>query len=85
MLYLVATALSRQDRYPPNTFEIILRLVLGVLILLKLPAIANTALIVTVIYLLYHPLGAKKIRMSEFNNPEKKKGDRNRYYNSMER
>ena len=61
MLYLVATALSRQDRYPLNTFEIILRLVLGVLILLKLPAIANTALIVTVIYLLYHhTLGAKK-------------------------
>ena len=61
MLYLVATALSRQDRYPLNTFEIILRLVLGVLILLKLPAIANTALIVTVIYLLYHnTLGAKR-------------------------
>ncbi len=61
MLYLVATALSRQDRYPLNTFEIILRLVLGVLILLKLPAIANTALIVTVIYLLFHhTLGAKR-------------------------
>ena len=61
MLYLVATALSRQDRYLLNTFEIILRLLLGVLILLKLPAIANTALIVTVIYLLYHhTLGAKK-------------------------
>ena len=60
MLYLVATALSRQDRYPLNTFEIILRFVLGVLILLKLPAIANTALIFTVIYLLYHhTLGAK--------------------------
>ena len=61
MLYLVATALSRQDRYALNTFEIILRLMLGVLILLKLPAIANTSLIVTVIYLLYHhTLGAKK-------------------------
>ena len=61
MLYLVATALSRQDRYALNTFEVILRLVLGVLILLKLPAIANTALIVTVAYLLYHhTLGAKR-------------------------
>lgn len=61
MLYLVATALSRQDRYALNNLEIILRVVLGVLILLKIPIVANTALMLTVIYLLYHhTLGAKK-------------------------
>ena len=54
MLYLVATALSRQDRFLLNSFEIILRLVLAALILLKLPVIANTALTITVLYLLYH-------------------------------
>ncbi|MAI12037.1 MAG: hypothetical protein CBD27_09455 [Rhodospirillaceae bacterium TMED167] len=61
MLYLVATALSRQDRYALNTFEIVLRLVFGVLILLKIPAIAHTALVFTVLYLVYHhTLGARK-------------------------
>lgn len=57
MLYLVASALSRFDKSNLTGFDIGLRLVLAVLILLKIPVIANSALAVTIIYLAIHHLG----------------------------
>jgi TRAP-type uncharacterized transport system fused permease subunit len=57
MLYLVATALSRQDKYGLSTIEIGLRLVLAALILLKIPMLANSALVVTFFYLAFHHFG----------------------------
>ena len=61
MLYLVATALSRQDKFALPTFEVILRLVLAALILLKISAIANTALVVVGLYLAFHHFGGAQL------------------------
>ena len=61
MLYLVATALSRQDKFELSYFDIGLRLVLAALILLKIPVIANTALVITVLYLAFHHFGGGKV------------------------
>jgi TRAP transporter 4TM/12TM fusion protein len=61
VLYLVASALSRQDRTGLSVGGIVLRIVLAVLILLKLPLVANSALAVTGAYLIYHHLsGARR-------------------------
>ncbi|MDP6842575.1 MAG: hypothetical protein QGH73_12925, partial [Rhodospirillales bacterium] len=60
VLYLVASALSRQDKSGLSTFGIVLRLVLAVLILLKIPLIANSALVVTGLYLIFHHLGVAR-------------------------
>jgi len=57
MLYLVATALSRQDKFALSTFEVMLRLVLAALILLKISAIANIALAAVGLYLAFHHFG----------------------------
>ncbi|MDP6427599.1 MAG: TRAP transporter large permease subunit [Rhodospirillales bacterium] len=57
VLYLVASALSRQDKSGLSMFGIVLRMVLAVLILLKVPLIANSALVVTGLYLIFHHLG----------------------------
>jgi TRAP transporter 4TM/12TM fusion protein len=56
-LYLVASALSRHDKARLSVFDIALRLVLAVLILLKVPMLANAALGVTVLYLAWHHIG----------------------------
>lgn len=56
-LYLVASALSRHDRYGLSTFDIVLRLGLAVLLLLKAPIVANSALAITCLYLVFHHLG----------------------------
>jgi TRAP-type uncharacterized transport system fused permease subunit len=56
-LYLVASALSRFDKSALSTLGIALRLVLAVLILLKIPLIANTAVIAALAYLLLHHVG----------------------------
>ena len=56
VLYLVASALSRFDRANLNTFDIGLRFVLAVLVILKAPTISTGALIVTALYLAYHHL-----------------------------
>ena len=61
VLYLIASALSRQDKTGLSIFSILLRLVLAVLILLKLPMIANSALIFTLLYLAFHHFGAARI------------------------
>jgi TRAP transporter 4TM/12TM fusion protein len=61
ILYLVASALSRQDKYGLTTFDIGLRFVLALLIILKLPLIANSALVVTALYLAFHHFGGGKI------------------------
>ncbi len=65
MLYLVATALSRQDKYGLSTIEIGLRLVLAALILLKVPMLANSALVVTFFYLAFHHLGGLRLLKRE--------------------
>jgi TRAP-type uncharacterized transport system fused permease subunit len=68
VLYLVASALSRFDKSRLRPLAIVLRLVLAVLILLKIPMIANAALAVALIYLAAHRLGllpfAKSLRPS---------------------
>jgi TRAP transporter 4TM/12TM fusion protein len=61
ILYLVASALSRQDKYGLTTVDIGLRFVLALLIILKLPLIANSALVVTALYLAFHHFGGGKI------------------------
>ncbi len=56
-LYLVASALSRYDAARLSGFAVSLRLVLAVLVLLKSPAVAVTALAVAALYLAFHHLG----------------------------
>jgi TRAP-type uncharacterized transport system fused permease subunit len=56
VLYLAASGLSRQDKYGLSPFDIALRFVLAVLILLKLPIIANAALVMSGLYLAFHHL-----------------------------
>ena len=65
MLYLVATALSRQDKYDFSTIEVGLRLGLAALILLKVPMLANSALVVTFFYLAVHYFGALRLLKRE--------------------
>ncbi|MBT3990276.1 MAG: TRAP transporter large permease subunit [Rhodospirillaceae bacterium] len=61
ILYLVASALSRQDKYRLSPFDIALRCVLALLILLKIPLIANSALVVAGLYLAFHHFGGGKL------------------------
>ena len=53
-LYLVASALSRFDAAPLSAYEVGLRLVLAVLLLLKAPVVAGSALATAAVYLLVH-------------------------------
>ena len=64
-LYLVASALSRFDAARLATYEIALRLALAVLLLMKAPTIAGSALAVTGIYLLVHHAAARRRRAPE--------------------
>jgi hypothetical protein len=61
MLYLVATALSQQDKFGLSVLEIALRIVLAALLLLKVPLIANTALVITLLYLAFHHFGVGRL------------------------
>jgi TRAP transporter 4TM/12TM fusion protein len=63
VLYLVASALSRQDKFGLSIMEILLRFLLALLILLKMPFIANTALVVAGVYLAFHHFGGTKLLM----------------------
>ena len=58
-LYLVASALSRFDAAPLPMYEVGLRLILAVLLLLKAPAVAGSALAATAVYLLVHHVLAR--------------------------
>lgn len=72
-LYLVASALSRYDRYRLSKLDIVLRLVLAVLILLKPPLAANAALAATALYLAFHHMGGGRLlsrRKAEQSNVE---------------
>ena len=60
VLYLVASALSCQDKYGLSVFGIAIRVVLAFLILLKIPFIANSALVAAVLYLVFHHFGGEK-------------------------
>ncbi|GAF90291.1 unnamed protein product, partial [marine sediment metagenome] len=60
ILYLVASALSRQDKSGLSMFGITLRLILAVLILLKISVIANSALVVAGLYLTFHHFGGEQ-------------------------
>ena len=60
VLYLVASALSRQDKSKLSVFGIALRVILAVLILLKIPVIANSALAVAGLYLAFHHFCSKR-------------------------
>ncbi|MBT3916181.1 MAG: TRAP transporter large permease subunit, partial [Rhodospirillaceae bacterium] len=61
VLYLVASALSRQDKYGLSIFDMALRFVLALLILLKMPFLANSALVVAALYLAFHHFGGGKL------------------------
>ena len=58
-LYLVASALSRFDAAPLPMYEVGLRLILAVLLLLKAPVVAGSALAATAVYLLLHHVLAR--------------------------
>ncbi len=60
VLYLLASALSRQDRTGLSPVGIVFRILLGILILLKTPVISISALVVAGAYLTYHHLIAPK-------------------------
>ncbi|MDA0238924.1 MAG: TRAP transporter fused permease subunit [Proteobacteria bacterium] len=62
VLYLVASALSRHDRFGLSTFGILLRLILAVLILIKVPLIANMALAVAAVYLVLHHIAGSRLQ-----------------------
>lgn len=57
VLYLVASGLSRHDKYSLSNVGMALRFILAVLILLKIPLVANSALAVSVVYLILHQIG----------------------------
>jgi TRAP-type uncharacterized transport system fused permease subunit len=57
VLYLVASGLSRHDKYSLNSVGMALRFILAVLILLKIPLVANSALAVSIVYLTLHHIG----------------------------
>ena len=61
VLYLVASALSRQDKFRLSKYDIAIRFVLALLILLKLPFIANSALVVAGLYLAFHHFGGGRL------------------------
>ena len=69
-LYLVASALSRFDAAPLAVYEVGLRLVLAVLLLLKAPAVAGSALAVTAVYLLVHHVLARRPRTGSREPPD---------------
>ncbi|MEE2969572.1 MAG: TRAP transporter fused permease subunit [Pseudomonadota bacterium] len=60
VLYLVASALSRYDKSKLSVFDIALRFILAVLILLKISVIANSALAVAGLYLAVHHIRGKR-------------------------
>jgi TRAP transporter 4TM/12TM fusion protein len=55
-LYLIASALAKYDRAYLRSFEVLIRIALSVLVLLKLPMIANSALVVSLAYLAAHQI-----------------------------
>lgn len=57
ILYLVATALSKFDKFNLSVTEVVLRIALAGMIILKLPLIANISLVVALLYLGLHHLG----------------------------
>jgi TRAP transporter 4TM/12TM fusion protein len=61
VLYLVASALSRQDKTRLSPVGITFRIVLAILILLKIQVVSIAALVVAGIYLGYHHLITPKI------------------------
>ena len=61
-LYLVASALSRFDRSALRRYEVPLRLGLALLILWKLPLVANLALLATAAYLAFHHFLAPRLQ-----------------------
>jgi len=61
VLYLVASALSRYDKFGLSMIDMAVRFVLALLILLKLPFIANSALVVAALYLAFHHFGGGKL------------------------
>lgn len=65
VLYLVASALSRHDKAHLNSAGMFLRLILAVLILIKIPVIANTALAVAIAYLAFHHLWGSRLAKNQ--------------------
>ena len=65
-LYLVASALSRFDAAPLPMYEVGLRLILAVLLLLKAPVVAGSALAAAAVYLLVHHVLARGRDPSSF-------------------
>lgn len=61
VLYLVASALSRQDKTGLSAINIVFRIALAILILLKIEVISITALVVAGVYLAYHHLIAQRL------------------------
>ena len=61
VLYLVASALSRQDKTGLSAVGIVFRFLLAILILLKIEVISIAALVVAGVYLAYHHLIAPKL------------------------
>ena len=55
-LYLIASALAKYDLANLRSFEVLIRIALSVLVLLKLPMIANSALVVSLAYLAAHQI-----------------------------
>ena len=70
-LYLVASALSRFDAARLSGFEVSLRLVLAVLVLLKSPTVAAAALAATALYLAMHHFGlVRRLGLFAGRSPE---------------
>ena len=69
VLYLVASALSRFDSARLTAVEVVLRLVLAVLILLKIDSIAIGALFIAGAYLAYHHLIRPRIAKDSARSP----------------
>ena len=74
-LYLVASALSRFDAARLSGFEVSLRLVLAVLVLLKSPTVAVAALAATALYLAMHHFGlVRRLGLFAGRSPEPDRG-----------
>ena len=55
-LYLIASALAKYDLANLRSYEVIIRIALSVLILFKIPMIANCALVASLVYLTAHQI-----------------------------
>ena len=53
-LYLIASALAKFDAEKLRFFEILLRITLSVLVLLKIPDVATAAVVASLVYLIFH-------------------------------